>query len=60
MHIETLSCPECGTVVAANVLETQRTLKCPGLECERVFHFGDLSEEVQDHYTENPEQYTID
>jgi len=43
MHIITLTCPDCGTIVAANVLEAERRTKCPGLDCERVLAFEDLS-----------------
>lgn len=60
MRIETLTCPDCGTVVAANVLESQRKLKCPGLGCEQSLEFGDLPPDVREHYTENRDRYRMD
>lgn len=59
MRVETLSCPTCGTVVAANVLESYRVLKCPRVKCETVLRFDDLSEDVREHYTDNAERYRI-
>ncbi|WP_435066119.1 hypothetical protein [Halobaculum sp. EA56] len=60
MRIETITCPDCGTVLAANVLESERVLKCPGLECEAVHRFADLPEEVQRHYETNADSYRMD
>lgn len=60
MRIETLTCPDCGTVVAANVLEANRVMKCPGMDCEHVLRFQNLPEEVRDHYERNREQYRMD
>jgi len=42
MRIITHTCPDCGTVVAANELEANRVLKYPGLGCETVLRFEDL------------------
>ncbi|MDZ7746863.1 MAG: hypothetical protein U5K28_10245 [Halobacteriales archaeon] len=39
MRIITHTCPACGTVVAANELEDNRVMKCPGLGCEEVLEF---------------------
>lgn len=52
MRIITYSCPQCGTVIAGNVLERRRLLKCPGINCEREIRFTDLSEDEQA-YLEN-------
>ena len=60
MRIETTTCPDCGTIVAANVLEATRVLKCPGLDCEFVHRFDQLPESVQEHYAGNPERYRMD
>lgn len=60
MRIETLTCPECGTVVAGNVLEANRVMKCPGLDCENVLRFEDLRADVREHYERDREQYRID
>lgn len=59
MRIITHTCPECGTIVAANVLEDDRIVKCPGLDCETVLRFEDLPEEERRHFLENSEQYRI-
>lgn len=60
MQIITLSCLNCGTVVAANELEKHRVMKCPGLDCEEVLRFEDLSEEEREHFLEHREQYQMD
>ncbi|WP_117594489.1 hypothetical protein [Haloprofundus halophilus] len=60
MRIETTSCPDCGTIIAANVLESERTLKCPGLGCGRVHRFTDLSADVQRHYEANHDRYQME
>ncbi|MFC7082336.1 hypothetical protein [Halorussus caseinilyticus] len=60
MRIETLTCPVCRTVVAANVLESNRVMKCPGNGCESVLRFEDLPEAVQDHYVENRTDYRVE
>ena len=59
MKIITHRCEECGTVVAANELESRRVMKCPGSECEAVLRFDDLSEEDQNHFLENRDQYQL-
>jgi hypothetical protein len=53
MRIITLSCPDCGTVVAGNVLEDRREMKCPGLGCETVLRFSDLDDDDREHMLEN-------
>lgn len=47
MRIITYECPACGTIVAGNVLERHRAMKCPGLACEAVLRFDDLEEDDQ-------------
>jgi phage FluMu protein Com len=59
MKIYTLSCSDCGTVVAANELEANRVQKCPGLDCKSVLRFEDLSEEAQEHIQSHAEKYDI-
>lgn len=59
MRIITLSCPECGTVVAANELENNRVMKCPGLGCQEVLRFDHLSMDDQKHFLENRDQYQM-
>jgi hypothetical protein len=44
MRIVTYTCPACGTIVAGNVLESNRVMKCPGLGCERELAFEYLEE----------------
>ena len=36
MRIDTTTCDDCGTVIAVNVLLTERMLNCPGLGCEAI------------------------
>ena len=59
MRIITHACPACGTVVAANELESDRVMKCPGLGCEEVLRFENLAAEEQEHFIENREQYQM-
>lgn len=59
MRVITLTCPNCGTVVAANELEERRILKCPGLNCDEVLRFEDLSDEERKHFLENKEKYEL-
>jgi len=59
MKIHTLSCPDCGTVVAGNVLESSRIMKCPGVSCEAELRFDDLPKKAQEHLLENQDQYTM-
>lgn len=59
MRIITHTCPACGTVVAANELEANRVMKCPGLSCDEVLRFDDLSEAEREHFLANLEQYRI-
>jgi len=59
MRIITTSCPDCGTVVAANELEAHRVLKCPGLDCEHVLRFEDLPPEQREYFIEHREQYRL-
>ncbi|WP_459191915.1 hypothetical protein [Halosimplex sp. J119] len=59
MRISTLTCPECGTVVAANELEANRVMKCPGLDCQTVLRFADLPEDDREHFLANRDQYQI-
>ena len=59
MRIITLECLDCGTVVAANELEDNRIMKCPGSGCETVLRFDDLSEDDRKYYLENREEYRL-
>ena len=59
MRIITYTCPACGTVVAANELEDNRVMKCPGLGCQEVLRFEDLPNEAREHFLNNKEQYQI-
>lgn len=60
MHIATLTCPSCGTIVAANELEAQRVMKCPGLDCETALRFDDLPDSDREHVLDNLDQYRMD
>ena len=59
MRIITLTCPNCGTIVAGNVLETRREMKCEGLGCEEVLRFSDLEETDREFMLTNRELYTM-
>jgi uncharacterized radical SAM superfamily Fe-S cluster-containing enzyme len=59
MHITTLTCPNCRTVVAANVLESERVMKCPGLDCEEILRFEDLPEAEQEYFLEHRQRYRM-
>lgn len=59
MRIITTTCSECGTIVAANELEGNRVMKCPGLECEHVLRFEDLDKEAREYFLTNQERYHI-
>jgi uncharacterized paraquat-inducible protein A len=59
MRIITHSCPDCGTVVAANELEDNRVMKCPREGCQEVLRFTDLPKEEQEFFLENLDQYQI-
>lgn len=59
MRIVTLSCPDCGTVVSGNVLERNRVMKCPGLDCEEVLRFESLSEADRTHLVDHRERYRM-
>lgn len=60
MRIITHQCPDCGTVVAANELEDNRVIKCPGLGCEAVLRFEDLPEADRSYFVENRDRYRLD
>jgi hypothetical protein len=60
MRIITLSCPTCETVVAGNVLENRREIKCPGLDCEEVLRFSDLPGDDSEYMLENREKYMME
>lgn len=60
MKIITDTCPSCGTIVAGNVLERRRVMKCPGLECETVRRFDDLSEDDQAYMTDHLEKFRME
>jgi hypothetical protein len=59
MRIITTTCPDCGTIVAGNVLEDRRVMKCPGRHCEAVLRFDDLEAADREHLVANREKYTI-
>ena len=59
MRIITHTCPACGTIVAANELEDERVMKCPREGCQEVLRFEDLSQEEQEFFLDNIEEYQI-
>jgi hypothetical protein len=59
MRIITHTCPACGTIVAANELEANRVMKCPGLGCQEVLRFEALPEDAREHFLENRDRYQL-
>lgn len=59
MRIITHTCPNCGTVVAANILEENPVTKCPRLGCEETLRFEDLSDEEQQYIAQNRDEYRL-
>lgn len=59
MRIFTHTCSDCGTVVAANELEENRVMKCPGLDCENVLRFEYLPEDAREHFLDHRDKYEI-
>jgi hypothetical protein len=59
MRIITHTCTVCGTIVAANELEDNRVMKCPGLDCQEILRFEDLSKDARKHFLENRDHYQI-
>jgi len=60
MKIVTTTCSKCGTVVAGNVLEQTRVIKCPGVGCHEPLRFDDLSNEAQEFLEKNRDDLSID
>jgi hypothetical protein len=60
IRIITHKCERCDTVVAGNVLERHREMKCPGLDCERVLRFSGLPESDREEILQNIETYRMD
>ena len=60
MKIETHTCSECGTVIAGNVLLSERAITCPGLGCDTVHRFDYLPADIREHYETNRDAYRID
>lgn len=59
MRVITLTCEQCGTIVAANELEERRVMKCPGLDCGEVLSFQDLPAEDREHFLERRDRYRV-
>lgn len=60
VRIVTLECPVCGTILAGNVLEDRREIRCPGLGCREVLRFGDIPEADREYLSSNSELYRLD
>jgi uncharacterized paraquat-inducible protein A len=59
MRIITHTCPDCGTIVSANELESRRVMKCPRFDCEAILRFDDLPAEARKHLLDNRERYRL-
>jgi phage FluMu protein Com len=60
MRIITLECDDCGSIVAGNVLERYYRVDCPGVNCDCIYVFDDLSEEERTYLREHSEEYRMD
>jgi len=60
MRIITHTCSECGTIIAGNVLEADRMMRCPGLDCEAIHRFDSLPAENQAYLEANHETLTME
>lgn len=47
MRIVTLTCSDCGTVVAGNLLLEARSARCPGVDCDAILRLEQLPEDEQ-------------
>jgi phage FluMu protein Com len=56
VRIITMTCANCGTVLAGNVLEARREMKCPGLGCQKLLKFEDLAEDDKRYMLNNSEK----
>ena len=59
MRIIIHTCPDCGTVVAANELESTRVNHCPRVTCEGVLRFDDLPERDREYFLEHRSRYRL-
>jgi len=60
MRIITHTCSDCGTIVAGNVLEANRVMQCPGLDCEAILRFDSLPAESREYLESNHETLTME
>lgn len=60
MRIITHTCPDCGTVIAANVLESEQVTSCPRYDCKAILRFTDLSADEQAFVREHSDRYQMD
>jgi len=60
MRIITTRCEDCETIVAGNILERKRRLKCPRIVCENELSFYDLPPNEQSYLEENNQNYRLD
>jgi hypothetical protein len=49
----------CGTIVAANVLERRRQMKCPRFDCEYILEYEQLPEDDRQYFEQYQQKYTI-
>ena len=60
MRIITYTCENCGTIVAANELESHRVMKCPRLGCDQILRFEDLPESDREFFLHHVGEYQIE
>jgi hypothetical protein len=59
MRIITHTCDACGTIVSANELESNRVMKCPGLNCQEVLRFDEIAKHEREYFLEHRERHQI-
>ena len=59
MRIITHTCPDCGTIVAGNVLYQQQTMQCVGLGCDEILSFEELPAVDRKHLQSNFENNSM-
>lgn len=55
----TWTCPTCGTIIAANVLERSRQMKCPRINCDCILEYENLPEEDRKYFEHHRKKYDI-
>lgn len=60
MRVITLSCENCGSIVAGNVLERYHRVSCPGVECDNTLRFTKLDESDREYLVAHAKEYRME